>query len=116
MMLFFAFRASTPLHTGVRTGCHYLVRPSVCLCVCVGVTCVVLTNCESSTSPVSTNPESMETAEFGLTRGTCFVACRLEVIAVAGLLWISLWVLGAAGFRFLSICSSLKNAHGLLQV
>ena len=38
--------------------------------------------------------------EYGLTRGTCFVARRPEVVAVAGLLWISWCVLGAAGFRF----------------
>ena len=41
----------------------------------------------------------MEAGEYGLTRGTCFVARRLEVVAVAGLLWISWCVLGAAGFR-----------------
>ena len=41
----------------------------------------------------------METGEYGLTRGTCFVVCRLEVVAVAGLLWISWYVLGAVGFR-----------------
>ena len=41
----------------------------------------------------------MEAGEYGLTRGTCFVARRLEVVAVAGLLWISWYVLGAAGFR-----------------
>ena len=29
-----------------------------------------------------------EACEYGLTRGTCFVARRLEVVAVAGLLWI----------------------------
>ena len=40
----------------------------------------------------------MEAGEYGLTRGTCFVACRLEVVAVAGLLWISWCVLGAAFF------------------
>ena len=28
----------------------------------------------------------MEAGEYGLTRGTCFVARRLEVVAVAGLL------------------------------
>ena len=39
--------------------------------------------------PVSTNPGCMEEGcEYGLTRGTCFVARRLEVVAVAGLLWI----------------------------
>ena len=36
----------------------------------------------------------MEAGEYGLTRGTSFVASRLDVVAVAGLLWISwcVWV------------------------
>ena len=36
----------------------------------------------------------MEAVEYGLTRGTCFVARRLEEVAIAGLLWISwcVWV------------------------
>ena len=42
----------------------------------------------------------MEADEYELTRGTCFVASRLELVAVAGLLWISCCVLGAAGFTF----------------
>ena len=41
----------------------------------------------------------MEAGEYGLTRGTCFIARRLEVVAVAGLLWISWCVLGRAFFR-----------------
>ena len=40
----------------------------------------------------------MEAGEYGLTRGTCLVASRLEVVAVAGLLWISWCVLGGAIF------------------
>ena len=40
----------------------------------------------------------MEAGEYGLTHGTCFVASRLEVVAVAGLLWISWCVFGAAGY------------------
>ena len=55
----------------------------------------------------------MEAGEYGLTRGTHFVARHLEVVAVAGLLWISWCVLGAADF-FRDFFSS--NAHGLLQV
>ena len=48
---------------------------------------------------ISTNPGSMEEAcEYGLTRGTCFVARRLELVAVAGRLWISWCVLGGADF------------------
>ena len=43
----------------------------------------------------------MEAGEYGLTRGTRFVARRLEVVAVAGLLWVSWCVLGAARFRVL---------------
>ena len=58
------------------------------------------TDCETvCTRPISTNPGSMEAGECGLTRGTCFVASYVEVVEVAGLLWISWWcVLGAAGF------------------
>ena len=55
-------------------------------------------NCESCTRPIFTNPGSMEAIEPGLTRWTCFVASRLEVVAVAGLLWISWCVLGGANF------------------
>ena len=70
--------------TGVRTGCQYLIDLSVCLCVCV--TFVVFTDCESCTRPISTIMEFMEAGEYGLTRGICCVACRLEVFAVATLL------------------------------
>ena len=45
----------------------------------------------------------MEAGEYGLTRGTCFVARRLEVVAVAGLLWVSWCVLGGAHF-FMCLC------------
>ena len=67
-----------------------------CLCVCV--TFVAFTDCESCTSPISTNPGSMEAGEYGLARRTCFLACRHELDAVAGLLWISWCVLGGADF------------------
>ena len=40
----------------------------------------------------------MEAGEYGLTRGTCFLACRLELDVVAGLLWISCCVFGGADF------------------
>ena len=73
-----------------------LFNLSVCLSVCV--TFVVFTDCESCTRPISTNLGSMEAGQYGLTRGTCFVARRLELVAVAGLLWISWCVLGGAGF------------------
>ena len=79
------------------------VRLSVCQCVCV--TFVVFTDCENYTRPIFTNPGSMEAGEYGLTRGTRFVACRLDVVAVAGLLWNSLCIFDSAGvfrvfFRF----------------
>ena len=50
---------------------------------------VVFTDCDSRARPISANPESTEANEYGLTRGTCFVARCIEVVAVAGLLWIS---------------------------
>ena len=40
----------------------------------------------------------MKAGEYGLTRGTCFVARHLEVVAVAGLLWITWCVVGGAEF------------------
>ena len=83
---FFAFKAKKSLHTGVRTGRHYLISLSVGLSVCVCVTFVDFTDGESCTRPISTNQGSMEAGEYGLTCGTYFVARRLEVVAVAGLL------------------------------
>ena len=53
------------------------------------------TDCESCSRPISTNPGFMEAGEYGLTRGTWFVARRLEVVAIAELLCISWCVLGA---------------------
>ena len=61
----------------------------------------------------------MEAGEYGLTRGACSLACRLELDAVVGLLWISWCVLGWAEFCsvffFFDFVFS-SNAHGLLQV
>ena len=114
----FAFKARKAFHAGVLTGCHHCVILSVCLSVylCVCVTFVVFTDYERCTRPISTNSGSMEEAgEYGLSRGTCFIARRLEVGAVAGLLWISWCILGATGFRvFFFVFSS--HTHGLLQV
>ena len=58
----------------------------------------------------------MEAGQYGLTRRTCFVARRLELVAVAGLLWISWCVLRAARFRVFFSIFFASNAHGLLQV
>ena len=113
--------------TGVRTGCHYVT--SLCLSVCVCVTLVVFSDYESCTRPISTNPESMEACEYELTGGTCFVARRLEVVAFAGLLWISWCVLGAAGYiscsfvfflffflRTHTACCKYEDAFGLIYL
>ena len=93
------------LHTGVRTECHALISLSVCLPVSVNVcvTCFVFTDCESCTRPISTDPESMEAGEYGLARGTRFVARYFKVVAVAGLLWLSWCVLGGADFFLFSM-------------
>ena len=74
-------------------------------------------NCESCTRPISTNPGSMEAGVYGQTRGMCLVARRLEVVAVAGLMWISWCVLVGVDFLycFLFIFFS-SNAHDLQQV
>ena len=107
--------AKMPLHTGVRTGCHYLICLSVC--VCVYVTFVVFTDCESCTWSISTNSGSMEAGECGRARGACFIARHLEVVEVAGLMWVSWCAFGGARFFSSSFFSDFfsSNAHGLLQ-
>ena len=81
---------------------------SVCLYVSVCVTFVVFTDCESCSRPIYTNPGSMEAGEYGLTRGACFVARRLDVVAVAGMLWVIVVCFGWGG--------SPWNARGVLHV
>ena len=66
--------------------------------MCIYVTFVVFNDCEGCTRPISTNPVSMEAGEYGLTRGTCSLARRVEVVVVVGLLWNSWCVLGGADF------------------
>ena len=115
----FAFRQKSLFISGCVQGAIIKivclsVRLSVSDSVCV--TLVVFTDCQSCTRPISTNPRSMEAGEYGLTRGTCFLACRLELDAVAGLLWISWYVFGGGDFFpcfFFFLFSS--NSHGLLQ-
>ena len=60
----------------------------------------------------------MEAGEHGLTRGVRFVAVCLEVVAVAGLMWVSWCVFGGADFFVLFFPRFFfsSNAHGLLQV
>ena len=83
--------------------------------MCECVTFVVFTDRKSCTRPISTNPGYMEAGEYGLTRGTCFIARSLEVVAVTGLLWICgvFWV--RRDFVFFVVFFS-SNAHGLLQI
>ena len=94
---YFAFTQNSLFIPGCVHGAIIsLVCLSVFLCLCV--TFVVFTDCESCTRPIFTNPGSMESGEYELLRGMCFVVRRLEVVAVAGLLWISWCVAGAAEF------------------
>ena len=84
---FSAYRAKK-LHAGVCTGCRYLISLSVCMSVYV-----------CNIHRFYWLQGSMEAGEYGLTRGTWFIARRLEVVEVSGLLWISWCVLRATRFR-----------------
>ena len=54
----------------------------------------------------------MEAGVYELTRGMCLVACRLEVVTVAGLLWISWCVLGGVDFlSFLFFSNFFLRTH-----
>ena len=90
--------------TGVRTGLHYLYYLSVCICNIRGFYWL-----RELHEQISTNPGSMEAGDYGLTLGTSFVARRLKVVTVAGLLWISWCVSGAAGFRFFFLAFFLRT-------
>ena len=89
----FAYKVKKPFHTGVRTCFRYLIWLYVCLCTAYVKHSLFLLNARAYA-----NPGSMEAGKYGLTRGMCFVARRLEVVAVAGLLWISWCVLGKPDF------------------
>ena len=78
------------------------------MCVC-DIEFVAFTDCESCTRLISTNPASIEAGENGLTRGAWIVARRLEVVALAGLLWISWCVFRAADFFCIFLCFYLRT-------
>ena len=94
------------------TGCHYLISLSVCLSVCVSVcvTFAVFTYCERCTTPISTNSGSMEAGECGRTRGTCFVVVCVEVVAVAGLMWVLWCVFGGRDFSCFQL-TTFSNSY-----
>ena len=50
---------------GVRTRCHNLISLSACVSVCVCVTFVVFTDCESCTKSIATNPGLWKQASMG---------------------------------------------------
>ena len=77
----FAFWAKKLLHTEVRTGCHKLI--SLCPSVYNNRRLYRLRKLYGADFH---KPESMESGECGLTLVTCFLACRLELHAVVGLL------------------------------
>ena len=105
MRPFFAFRQKGSSYRGAYRV--PLFNLSVCVSVSVCVTFVVFTDCESCTRPISTTPGSTEAGQYRLTHVTCFLACRLELDAVAGLMWLSWCVFGWGGFFFRVFSMSL---------
>ena len=74
---------------------------------------VVFTDGQSCTRPISTNPESMEAGEHGLTRRTWFFARRLEVVAVAGLVRVSWCAFRGADFFVLFFFERTRSAASM---
>ena len=114
---FFCIQAKKPLHTGVRTGCHYLFSLSARLSVCVCVTFVVFTNCESCTRPISTKPGIYGSGRvwanaWDVFRRAASRVCRGHRAAVAFVVCsgVEFFV-----FIFFDLFFS-PNAHGLLHV
>ena len=70
-----------------------------------GCTAAAVRVCKCISEADFHNPGSMEEArEYGLPRGTYFVARRLELVAVARRLWISWCVVGGADFSGFFFC------------
>ena len=74
-------------------------------------TFVVFSDCGRCTRQISTNLVSVEAGEYGLTRGMCLFARRLEVVAVVGLMWISWRVFGGAGFFLVFQVTTFSNSY-----
>ena len=53
----------------------------------------------------------MEAGECGRTHGTYFITCRLEVVTVAGLLWLLWCVFGGAEFFLVFQVTTFKFVH-----
>ena len=85
MRQFFAYRQKNSSYRGAYRVALFNLSVGMCVRVC-DIEFVFFTDCDSYTRPIFTNPGSMEAGECGLTRGTCFLAYRLEFDAVAGLL------------------------------
>ena len=93
--------------SGVRKGCHYLIGMSVFMCNIRRFYWLrELYDADFHEQGINWS------GRVGLTRGTCFVASRLEVVAGPSLLWKSWCILGTAGFRvFFSLSFSLERTR-----
>ena len=90
--------ASTKTYTGGGAAAGVRVYTYVCI----------------QARPLSTNSRFMEEeCEYGLPSGTCFTARRLEVVAVAGLLWIYFVVVSffSVWWDFVFFSFSLLRTH-----
>lgn len=98
------------LLSGVLTGVDF----SITLC-CVPSVCAFRTIVDSERFnwSISTYLVSTKAGECGLTRGTCFVAGRLELAAVAVMPWCAM---SAAIFCLLFSIFFLANAHDQLDI
>ena len=106
----FAYRQKKPFHTGARTGCHHLIN------ICVCVTFVLFTDCESCRRPISTHTRDLwkraSANAWDVFHRTPFRGGRgrraaVDFVVCFGYGGISFF------FSFFFVCS---NAHGLLQV
>ena len=83
----------------------------VCLSGCVCVTFVFFTDCEScAVRGLFPQPGIYGSGGVWANAWDVFVARCLEVVAVAGLLWISWCVLDAAGFRVFKFVDPEQSA------
>ena len=75
-----------------------------------------ISDSESCAGPISTIPRSIEAGENRLTRGTRFVARRLDVIAVARYMWVIMCLEpgGNSNMCFSFVLFQTNTAYGVL--
>ena len=83
----------------------------MCVCVTFNSAFLLIARAVRGRFPQTSYQVSTEASQYVLTRGTWFFAHRVEVVTVAGLMWVSWCVLGGAGFFLVLQVTTFSNSY-----